>query len=114
MQLKISVPLQFQAYNLGLSPALVKKHQAGAPAGRSSASAGGQPPAPGPDSDSDPTSAPPASLSVSRNAHARYLTQTWGAGTTCDKTGRPRRVEVQFHCKMGGIDHIGFIKEVAT
>lgn len=44
----------------------------------------------------------------------RYLVQRLGGGTTCDLTGRERRVEIQFHCHPQSTDRIGWIKEVST
>lgn len=44
----------------------------------------------------------------------RYLVQRMEWGTTCDLTGKPRRVEVQFHCSPQASDRIGYIKEVTT
>ncbi len=44
----------------------------------------------------------------------RYLVQRLGGGTTCDLTGRERRIEVQFHCHPQSVDRIGWIKEVST
>lgn len=44
----------------------------------------------------------------------RYLVQRLGGGTTCDLTGRERRIEVQFHCHPQSSDRIGWIKEVST
>lgn len=44
----------------------------------------------------------------------RYLVQRLGGGTTCDLTGRERRVEIQFHCHPQSSDRIGWIKEVST
>ncbi|PBP16129.1 glucosidase II beta subunit-like protein [Diplocarpon rosae] len=44
----------------------------------------------------------------------RYLVQKMEDGTTCDLTGKPRRVEVQFHCNPHVTDRIGYIKEVTT
>ncbi|KAE8443921.1 hypothetical protein EG329_001231 [Mollisiaceae sp. DMI_Dod_QoI] len=44
----------------------------------------------------------------------RYLVQKMDGGTTCDLTGKPRRVEVQFHCNPHVTDRIGYIKEVTT
>ncbi|KAL8911534.1 MAG: hypothetical protein Q9171_003298 [Xanthocarpia ochracea] len=44
----------------------------------------------------------------------RYLVQTLSGGTTCDLTGRPRKIEVQFHCHPQSADRIGWIKEVST
>ncbi|KAF8852348.1 hypothetical protein BDZ45DRAFT_659379 [Acephala macrosclerotiorum] len=45
---------------------------------------------------------------------SRYLVQKMDGGTTCDLTGKPRRVEVQFHCNPHVSDRIGYIKEVTT
>ncbi|KIY50942.1 hypothetical protein FISHEDRAFT_5801, partial [Fistulina hepatica ATCC 64428] len=53
-------------------------------------------------------------LELARNAGSRYLVQRWGDGTICDKTGRPREVEVQFHCSMAMTDTILFVKEAKT
>ena len=44
----------------------------------------------------------------------RYLSQKLSGGTTCDLTGSPRRVEIQFHCHPQSADRIGLIKEVST
>lgn len=44
----------------------------------------------------------------------RYLVQKMEGGTICDLTGKPRRVEVQFHCNPHVTDRIGYIKEVTT
>ena len=44
----------------------------------------------------------------------RYLVQKMEGGTTCDLTGKPRRVEVQYHCNPHVTDRIGYIKEVQT
>jgi protein OS-9 len=38
----------------------------------------------------------------------------WGEGTVCDKTGRRRDAEIQFHCGMAGPDTVLFIKETRT
>lgn len=45
---------------------------------------------------------------------SRYLSQKLSGGTTCDLTGSPRRVEIQFHCHPQSVDRIGWIKEVLT
>ncbi|KAK0210661.1 hypothetical protein DFS33DRAFT_1252254 [Desarmillaria ectypa] len=67
--------------------------------------------------------APPASTDVAlregtvelaRRAGSRYLVQRWGDGTFCDKTGKSREVEVQFHCSMAMSDTILFVKESKT
>jgi len=44
----------------------------------------------------------------------RYLVQRMEGGTICDLTGKPRRVEVQYHCNQHVTDRIGYIKEVTT
>ena len=44
----------------------------------------------------------------------RFLSQKLSGGTTCDLTGAPRRVEIQFHCHPHSGDRIGWIKEVST
>lgn len=36
-----------------------------------------------------------ANLEVAHGPGSRYLVQRWGDGTFCDKTGKPREVEVQ-------------------
>lgn len=51
---------------------------------------------------------------IQAKGESRYLVQRLGGGTMCDLTGRPRRVEVQFHCYPQAGDRIGWIKEVAT
>lgn len=43
-----------------------------------------------------------------------FLVQKLEGGTTCDLTGKPRRVEVQFHCNPGSMDRINMIKETST
>ncbi|KAK4443994.1 glucosidase II beta subunit-like protein-domain-containing protein [Podospora aff. communis PSN243] len=45
----------------------------------------------------------------------RYLMQRLDGGTICDLTGRPRTIEIQYHCNpSASIDQIGWIKEVTT
>jgi protein OS-9 len=53
-------------------------------------------------------------VELQRGAGAHYLVERWHDGTLCDKTGRPREIEVQFHCSMGGPDTILFVKETRT
>ena len=47
-------------------------------------------------------------------SNSRYLSQKLSGGTTCDLTGAPRRVEIQFHCHPQSHDRIGWIREVST
>ncbi|THU86416.1 hypothetical protein K435DRAFT_842873 [Dendrothele bispora CBS 962.96] len=53
-------------------------------------------------------------LELARGAGSRYLVQRWTDGTICDKTGKGREVEVQFHCSMAMSDTVLFVKEVKT
>ncbi|KAL1944553.1 hypothetical protein VTO73DRAFT_2983 [Trametes versicolor] len=55
-----------------------------------------------------------ANLELARGAGSRYLVQRWSDGTYCDKTGRKRDVEVQFHCSMTMTDTVLFVKETQT
>ncbi|KAI0362243.1 hypothetical protein OH77DRAFT_1416463 [Trametes cingulata] len=55
-----------------------------------------------------------ANLELARGAGSRYLVQRWGDGTYCDKTGKKRTVEIQFHCSMTMTDTILFVKETQT
>lgn len=47
-------------------------------------------------------------------AETSYLVQRLSEGTACDLTGKPRKIEVQFHCHPQSTDRIGWIKETAT
>ncbi|KAI0705822.1 hypothetical protein BC835DRAFT_1261216 [Cytidiella melzeri] len=55
-----------------------------------------------------------ANIELARNAGSRYLVQRWGDGTFCEKIGRRREIEVQFHCSMTMTDTILFVKETQT
>lgn len=44
----------------------------------------------------------------------RYMVQKLQGGDICDITGRPRKIEVQFHCHPQSTDRIGLIKEVSA
>jgi protein OS-9 len=65
-------------------------------------------------SDSPAKNAPPnAQLQV--KGDQRYLSQRLEDGTICDLTGRPRTIEIQYHCSPGStVDRIGWVKEVTT
>ena len=43
-----------------------------------------------------------------------FLDVRLAGGTTCDLTGRERRIEVQFHCNPSSSDRINMIKETAS
>ena len=47
-------------------------------------------------------------------AETSYLVQRLDGGTACDLTGKPRKVEIEFHCNPQLTDRIGWIKETAT
>ncbi|KAK5691522.1 Protein OS-9 [Elasticomyces elasticus] len=49
-----------------------------------------------------------------QRGESRYLVQRLDGGTTCDLTGKPRRIEVQFHCNPSTSDRISLIKETST
>jgi protein OS-9 len=53
-------------------------------------------------------------LSFGHSHSSRYLLQRMSSGTMCDKTGRPRETEIQFHCSMTHSDSIYLVKELAT
>ncbi|CAE6418751.1 Protein OS-9 homolog [Rhizoctonia solani AG-1 IB] len=84
---------EWEAYNLGVSPAA--KQKSGSDVSRQAESAA-------------------ANLELQRAADQRYLVQRWGDGTQCDKTGRKRQIEIQFHCSMSSVDQIMFVKEVSV
>ncbi|CAG8749794.1 10457_t:CDS:2, partial [Cetraspora pellucida] len=44
----------------------------------------------------------------------KYLVQRWGGGSICDLTGKPRQVEIQFHCNPQPGDSIAIAKETST
>ncbi|OCF77071.1 hypothetical protein I204_02780 [Kwoniella mangroviensis CBS 8886] len=56
---------------------------------------------------------PSISIGSSSSSRSRYLLQKWSYGTRCDKTGKPREVEVQIHCSMTTSDMIYMIKEMS-
>lgn len=53
-------------------------------------------------------------VEVRTQGETRYLVQKLGGGTTCDLTGKERRVEIQYHCSPSSTDRLGWIKEIAT
>ncbi|CAE6488174.1 unnamed protein product [Rhizoctonia solani] len=84
---------EWEAYNLGVSP--TAKQRGGNDVSRQAEAAA-------------------ANLELQRAADQRYLVQRWGDGTQCDKTGRKRQIEIQFHCSMSSVDQIMFVKEVSV
>lgn len=56
--------------------------------------------------------APEQTVTLGVSPASRYLVQRWTDGTRCDKTGRPREVEVQVHCSMTSGDAIYMVKEI--
>jgi len=56
----------------------------------------------------------PPATELQVKGDAKYLVQKMEGGTTCDLTGKPRRVEVRYHCNPHVTDRIGHIKEVTT
>lgn len=58
------------------------------------------------------SAAPTMDLQV--KGDTRYLVQKMEGGTLCDLTGKPRRIEIQYHCSPHVTDRIGWIKEVTT
>ncbi|CAE6503334.1 unnamed protein product [Rhizoctonia solani] len=90
---KRQIEIQWEAYNLGVSP--TAKQKGGNDVSRQAEAAA-------------------ANLELQRAADQRYLVQRWGDGTQCDKTGRKRQIEIQFHCSMSSVDQIMFVKEVSV
>lgn len=56
----------------------------------------------------------PKAGDLQTQSETTFLVQKLDDGTPCDLTGKPRKVEVQYHCSPGTPDRIGWIKEVAT
>jgi len=53
-------------------------------------------------------------VQLQTRGQTNFLVQTLGGGTTCDLTGKERRIEVQFHCNPTSHDRINMIKETAS
>ncbi|WVQ83188.1 hypothetical protein IAT38_005327 [Cryptococcus sp. DSM 104549] len=98
----------YEAYTLGQSSAFTQKNSRAKP----------RPGSPKDQTHSRSTSVDAAdnspAVSFGIGASSRYLVQRWMDGTRCDKTGRPREVEVQVHCSMTTVDMIYMVKELAT
>ncbi|KAJ1976787.1 Protein OS-9 [Dimargaris cristalligena] len=46
--------------------------------------------------------------------NSQFLTQEWSGGTICDVTGKPRTVQIQFHCTPEDAPHIASVHEIAV
>ncbi|KAG9292260.1 hypothetical protein G9A89_003202 [Geosiphon pyriformis] len=57
---------------------------------------------------------PPLSTDLQAVDEKKILVLRWSDGTNCDLTGKPRRVEIQFHCNTQPRDTIALIKETNT
>ncbi|KAG9240663.1 glucosidase II beta subunit-like protein-domain-containing protein [Calycina marina] len=58
---------------------------------------------------------PSPKTEIQAQGDTRYLVQKLDDGTICDLTGKPRRIEVQYHCSPHmNADRIGYIKEIGT
>jgi protein OS-9 len=67
------------------------------------------------DQDDQPKSLPPPNGQLQVKGDQRYLSQRLEDGTLCDLTGRPRTIEIQYHCSPDTTaDRIGWVKEVTT
>lgn len=58
--------------------------------------------------------AQPTPGDLQTQSETTFLVQRLDGGTACDLTGKPRKIEVQYHCSPGTPDRIGWIKETAT
>lgn len=56
----------------------------------------------------------PRASDLQTQSETTFLVQSLEGGTPCDLTGKPRKIEVQYHCSPGTPDRIGWIKETAT
>ncbi|KAL6159893.1 Protein OS-9 [Exserohilum turcicum] len=45
---------------------------------------------------------------------SRYMVQRLSDGTECDLTGKPRKIDIQFHCNPQSADRISMVKETST
>ncbi|KAK1829309.1 glucosidase II beta subunit-like protein-domain-containing protein [Podospora conica] len=65
--------------------------------------------------DPDTKGVAPPNTELQVKGDQRYLVQRLDGGTLCDLTGRPRTIEIQYHCTPGlSGDRIGWIKEITT
>lgn len=65
--------------------------------------------------DADTKGVAPPNTELQVKGDQRYLVQRLDGGTLCDLTGRPRTIEIQYHCSPSASgDRIGWIKEVTT
>jgi protein OS-9 len=76
---------------------------------------GSQTPTDNADPDGQTKSLVPPNAQLQVKGDQRFLSQRLEDGTICDLTGRPRTIEIQYHCSPGSTaDRIGWIKEVTT
>ncbi|KAL2148908.1 hypothetical protein VTH82DRAFT_1594 [Thermothelomyces myriococcoides] len=69
----------------------------------------------GAEGEGQPKTLPPPNSQLQVKGDQRYLSQRLEDGTVCDLTGRPRTIEIQYHCSPGATtDRIGWVKEVTT
>ncbi|KAL5114731.1 Protein OS-9 [Pleosporales sp. CAS-2024a] len=69
------------------------------------------------DDEGNVTDEPEKALELPRlesKGSSRYMVQRLSGGTECDLTGRPRKIDVQFHCNPQSPDRIAMIKETST
>ena len=55
-----------------------------------------------------------ADLREDAKTRKQFWSQTYGNGTTCDMTGKPRETEVRLMCSGGEPSHLASVEEVAT
>jgi len=54
------------------------------------------------------------STELQTKSETSYLVQKLEGGTSCDLTGKNRKIEIEFHCNPQLTDRIGWIKETST
>lgn len=100
----------FDAYSLGQAHPVSRKSKAALPPGQRRGAV--------PKGEVEPVAPPEAPAeqvsTFGVGPASRYLKQRWTDGTKCDKTGKPREVEVQVHCSMTSTDVLYMVKEITT
>ncbi|KAK4208122.1 glucosidase II beta subunit-like protein-domain-containing protein [Rhypophila decipiens] len=96
--------------NIERTTSVRRKQQAAAQAGKDNT-----PATEGAAEDGSKAVSHPPNTDLQVKGDQRYLVHKFEHGTICDLTGRPRTIEVQYHCSPGSTsDRIGWIKEVTT